>query len=241
MAQRTAPSPTSDAVPASSSTSSSSDAGSSPKSFASAEVVKGRRVCSISLAVGDGETLVVLGPSGAGKTSLLRLLAGLESVDSGRIVLDGKDVTRVPAERRAVALVSQDDSLFPHLTVYENLAFAMRLQKAGRDAIDRAVREYAQVLDIERHLHVVPSRVSGGERQRIALARALLAKPRALLLDEPFAHLDPQLRVHVRRQFREARRRFPGPVIHVTHDHAEAMAIADRLSVMIAGRIVQCG
>jgi ABC-type sugar transport system ATPase subunit len=181
-----------------------------------------------------------LGPSGAGKTSLLRLLAGLERPDCGAIVLDERDITRIPPQRRRIALVSQDDSLFPHLTIYDNLAFAMRLRKLDRAAIDRSVRDYAELLKIESFLHERPARLSGGERQRAALARALLSAPRVLLLDEPFAHLDPQLRVHVRRQFREVRQHFPGPVLHVTHDHGEALASGDRLAIMMEGRIEQC-
>lgn len=241
MAQRTHRSPTWDAALASSCTSSSSDAASSRKSFTSADLVKGRRVAGVSLAVGDGETLVVLGPSGAGKTSLLRLLAGLEDPDAGRIRLDGNDVTALPARDRRVALVSQGDSLFPHLTLYQNLAFPMRLRRRPRAQIERAVLEQAQLLEIDRYLHVRPGQISGGERQRAALARALLSDPRVILLDEPFAHLDPQLRANVRSQFRDARRRFSGAAIHVTHDHGEAMAIGDTLAIMIDGRIVQCG
>ena len=241
MAQRTHRSPTWDAALASSCTSSNSDAASSPKSFTFADLVKAQRVAGVSLAVGDGETLVILGPSGAGKTSLLRLLAGLEDPDSGCIRLDGNDVTKLPARDRRVGLVSQDDSLFPHLTLYQNLAFPMRLRRTARAQIERAVVEQAKLLEIDRCLHVRPAHVSGGERQRAALARALLSNPRVILLDEPFAHLDPQLRANVRSQFRDARRRFSGAAIHVTHDHGEAMAIGDRLAIMIAGRIVQFG
>src|SRR5579872_5057100 len=204
MAQRTPRSPTSDAAPASVSTLSTSADASSRKSFEFTSLSKARRVSDVSLAVPDGETLVILGPSGAGKTSLLRLLAGLERPDCGAIVLDERDITRIPPQRRRIALVSQDDSLFPHLTIYDNLAFAMRLRKLDRAAIDRSVRDYAELLKIESFLHERPARLSGGERQRAALARALLSAPRVLLLDEPFAHLDPQLRARVRRQIGRA-------------------------------------
>ena len=181
----------------------------------------------------------MLGPSGAGKTSLLRMLAGLEFPDSGRITLDANEITRVPAQHRRIALVFQDDALFPHMTVYANLAFGMKYA-AGSDAAVR-IRDFAQFLEIDAYLHTRPAQLSGGERQRVALARAMLSDPRVLLLDEPFAHLDPQLRVHVRRQFRTARGAFPGAIVHVTHDHTEAMAIGGRLAIMIEGEIVQTG
>jgi ABC-type sugar transport system ATPase subunit len=236
--------PTSAEEPASASTSRTSADGSSHKSFASAnpasalsarDLHKGSRLKGVSIAVADGETLVVLGPSGAGKTTLLRVLAGLESIERGRIELDGRDVSVLPPQRRGIAMVFQDDALFPHMSVFENLAFGMRVRDPKR------VREMAEALGIAAHLHTRPARLSGGERQRAAIARAVLGDPRVLLLDEPFAHLDPQLRAYVRRQFAEVRGRFPGPAIHVTHDHVEALSIGDRLAIMIDGAIVQVG
>ena len=202
---------------------------------------KGRRVRGVSFSVDDGETLVILGPSGAGKTSLLRLVAGLENADDGAIVLDGRNLSAVPPQRRRVAFVFQEDALFPHLTVYDNLAFAMRMKRAPRGEIDARVREAARTLEIDVHLRERPGRLSGGERQRAALARAVLSDPRVLLLDEPLAHLDPQLRVYVRRQFIQFRHAFSGAVIHVTHDHTEALAMGTRLAIMIGGRIEQIG
>lgn len=222
--------------------------GSSPKSFASGnpaliaeELHKGRRLRGVSFTVADGETLVILGPSGAGKTSLLRVIAGLEPADAGSLQLDGRDLLGVAPQRRRVAVVFQDDALFPHMTVYENLAFALRMKRTRAREIDVRVREVAGALEIATHLRHRPARLSGGERQRAALARAVLSDPRVLLLDEPLAHLDPQLRVHVRRQFVNFRRTFSGAAIHVTHDHAEALSMGTRLAIMIEGRIVQIG
>ena len=240
MAQRTPRLPTSDEALTSASTSHKSADSSPRKSFESTDLTKAQRIARVSLAVDDGETLVILGPSGAGKTSFLRIVAGLEMPDGGSVRLDGRDVTHVPAQHRRVALVSQDDSLFPHMTIYENLAFAMRVRRRSARAIDDRVRGFAQALEIEPYLSARPARLSGGERQRAAFARAILSDPRLLLLDEPFAHLDPQLRQHVRAQFRDVRRKFSGAVIHVTHDHAEAVSFGDRLAIMIDGEIVQC-
>lgn len=191
--------------------------------------------------MGDGELLAILGPSGAGKTTLLRVIAGLERPDSGTMLLDGRDLLALAPSRRRVALVFQQDALFPQMSIYENLAFPLRVRRAPAAVIDKRVREVSGALEIERHLREHPARLSGGERQRAALARAVLSDPRLLLLDEPLAHLDPQLRAHVREQFAQFRASFPGAAIHVTHDHVEALSIADRLAIMIDGRIVQYG
>jgi ABC-type sugar transport system ATPase subunit len=241
--------PISHEEPTSPSISAKSKDGSSHKSFESADLVKtyrdarGRKaaLAGVSLSARDGELLVILGPSGAGKTTLLRVIAGLERPDSGTLRLDGRDVRAVPAARRRIALVFQDDALFPRMSIYENLAFPMRVRRAPASLIDARVREVAAALAIESHLRERPARLSGGERQRAALARAVLSDPRVLLLDEPFAHLDPQLRAHVREQFARFRESFPGAAIHVTHDHVEALSIADRLAIMMDGRIVQYG
>lgn len=253
MAHDSLRSPTSHAAHASTSTSAQSTDDSSPKSFVSADnkraavaliasdLHKGRRLRGVSFSVDDGETLVVLGPSGAGKTSLLRAIAGLERIDAGTLTLDGRDLLQLPPQRRSVAFVFQEDALFPHLTVYDNLAFALRMKRARSAEIDKRVRDVAGALEIDAHLRERPPRLSGGERQRAALARAVLGDPRVLLLDEPLAHLDPQLRVYVRRQFIQYRPAFSGAAIHVTHDHTEALAMGNRLAIMIAGRIVQTG
>ncbi len=193
----------------------------------------------VSFTVEAGETLVVLGPSGAGKTTLLRTIAGLENLDAGAVFLDGAELTNVPAERRRVALVFQDGALFPHMTLGANLAFG--ISRSGQARKNARIQGVAAALGLADHLREKPDRLSGGERQRAAFARALLSDPRVLLLDEPFAHLDPPLRASVRAEFAAFRRSFAGPTIYVTHDHAEALGIGDCLAIMLAGRFVQCG
>lgn len=195
----------------------------------------GRRLQGVSFSVRAGETLAVLGPSGAGKTSLLRCICGLEAIDSGDVRIDGRSVARSGPQNRRIALVFQEDTLFPHLTLERNMTFGMRGADRSR------VLDLAKALEIEPLLHRRPAQVSGGERRRAALARALLSDPAALLLDEPLAHLDPQLRIRVREAFARVMRDWGGPVVFVTHDHEEALAAGDRVAILIDGRLVQCG
>ena len=188
----------------------------------------------VSLDVGDRERLVILGPSGAGKTTLLRVIAGLESADAGSIAIDGREVVATPAEDRGVTIVFDRDGLFPHLTVAQNLAFG--ISDAPRGRIEEAARRFG----IAGHLQKRPAALSAGERQRAALARALLSDPRVLLLDEPLSHLEPSMRAGVRRTFAEYSKSFGGAIVHVTHDHAEALSAGDALAIMIDGKILQC-
>lgn len=205
------------------------------------EFARGRRRCAAlddaSLFAAEGSTLVVLGASGAGKSTLLRVLAGLERPDSGKVTIGALDVTSIAAEDRRIALVLQDDGLFPHMRVDANLAFSPRLPIGGRAEKMRAV---TRALEIEALLRAKPRQLSGGERQRVALARAILSDPDVLLLDEPLAHLDPPLRARIRLQLAALRDSFRGPIVYVTHDHAEALTLGDRVAVLIQGKIEQC-
>jgi ABC-type sugar transport system ATPase subunit len=190
----------------------------------------------VSIDVAQGSTLAVVGPSGAGKSTLLRVIAGLLLAQEGDVRLDGESVTRLPPQKRRIALVFQDDALFGNMTVRQNLRFAQR-----REAGDAAVSETALALHVHKHLDRRPRQLSGGERQRASIARALLSDPLALLLDEPLAHLDPSLRRSVRDEVIGVRQRFAGPILYVTHDHVEAMSVGDLLAVLIEGRIEDVG
>ncbi|MFC7491945.1 MULTISPECIES: ABC transporter ATP-binding protein [unclassified Knoellia] len=194
----------------------------------------------VDLTVGEGELLVVVGRSGSGKTTLLRVVAGLEPLDSGRVLLDGEDLTATAPGARGVALVFQEAALFPHLRVRDNIGIGERARGADRKVTEAAVVEVAATLDVEDLLDRTPSELSGGERQRVALARAMIRSPRALLLDEPLAAVDAEQRGRMRGVIRDVQRRLGVPMIHVTHDQSEAMALGDRVALMDRGRVVQC-
>lgn len=197
-----------------------------------------RALDEVSIDVADGTTLAVIGPSGAGKTTLLRAIAGLVRVNGGRIRLDGVSIEAIPPQDRRIALVFQDDALFANMTVRENLRFALR---RGRSKNNARIGETARALHVAEHLDRRPRLLSGGERQRASIARALLSDPVALLLDEPLAHLDPSLRRSVRDEVIGVRQRFAGPILYVTHDHVEAMSVADVVAVLVDGRIEDLG
>jgi ABC-type sugar transport system ATPase subunit len=194
----------------------------------------------VSLEARTGELLVIVGPSGSGKSTLLRAIAGLETLDAGRILIDDRDVTRVPAGRRDVAMVFQEAALFPHLSVLANIGIGERARGVKRRSVDARVREVARTLDIEALLQRMPGELSGGERQRVALARVMIRSPRVCLLDEPLASVDTELRLRMRAEIRSVQRTLGVPMVHVTHDQAEAMAMGDRVAVMHAGRVLQC-
>jgi multiple sugar transport system ATP-binding protein len=196
-----------------------------------------RAIDGVTLRVEAGRTLAIVGPSGAGKSTLLRAIAGLIEPQSGTIRLGARSLRELPPQQRFVAVVFQDDALFARMNVRANLRFALRQPRDG----DARVASAAAAMHVEPLLDRRPGALSGGERQRVAVARALLSDPQALLLDEPLAHLDPSLRGHVRDEILGVRSRFLGPILYVTHDHAEAMIAGDELAVLIDGRIEDSG
>jgi multiple sugar transport system ATP-binding protein len=193
----------------------------------------------LTLEIGDGEMLVLVGPSGCGKSTVLRLIAGLEPPTTGRIVIDGRDMTGVPPNERDLSMVFQSYALYPHKTVAENLGFGLRMRGVDRAAIETRVRDAAGALQIEPLLHLKPAQLSGGQRQRVALGRAMVREPRAFLLDEPLSNLDPQLRVDTRAELARLHRRLHATMIHVTHDQEEAMTLGDRIAVLHDGAAEQ--
>src|SRR5262249_15979925 len=195
----------------------------------------------ISLRVADGEFVAVLGPPGCGKTTLLRIIAGLERETSGRVLIGGRDLTNRPPRERGLAMVFQSYAVFPHMTVADNIAFGLAMQKKPKDVIDRQVRRAASLLHIEPFLDRYPARLSGGQRQRVAVARALAVEPAVLLMDEPLSHLGALLLLEMRAQVKSVLREAGTTTIYVTHDQTEAMGLADRVAVMYAGGIDQIG
>jgi sulfate transport system ATP-binding protein len=195
----------------------------------------------VSLDVPSGKLVALLGPSGSGKTTLLRILAGLERPDAGTARIDGLDLASQSARQRNVGLVFQHYALFRHLSVYENIAFALRVRKRSRAEVDARVRELLALIQLESFEHRLPSQLSGGQRQRVALARALAAQPRVLLLDEPFGALDAQVRAELRGWLRRLHDEIHLTTVFVTHDQDEAFEVADRVVVMNHGRVEQVG
>ncbi|MBL8622346.1 MAG: TOBE-like domain-containing protein [Myxococcales bacterium] len=195
----------------------------------------------VSLEIPGGELVALLGPSGSGKTTLLRILAGLEAPDVGAVRDDGADLVGQTARARNVGLVFQHYALFRHLTVYENIAFALRVRKRPKREIDARVRELIGLIQLEGLERRMPAQLSGGQRQRVALARALAAAPRLLLLDEPFGALDAQVRTELRRWLRRLHDELHVTTVFVTHDQEEAFEVADRVVIMNRGRIEQVG
>ncbi|AIU68854.1 molybdenum ABC transporter ATP-binding protein [Thermococcus eurythermalis] len=199
------------------------------------------RLREISFEVNEGEHFVILGPSGAGKTVLLEIIAGIIEPDSGRVYLNGRDVTDLPPEKRGLAYVPQNYALFPNMSVYDNIAFGLKVRKVPKVEIERKVREISKVLGIEHLLHRKPKTLSGGEQQRVALARALAVEPPLILLDEPFANLDVQTRSRLIGEMKRWREELGFTALHVTHSFEEAVSLGDRVGVMLNGRLVQVG
>ncbi|WFO74641.1 ABC transporter ATP-binding protein [Desulfurococcaceae archaeon MEX13E-LK6-19] len=195
----------------------------------------------IDLDVRDGEFIVFLGPSGCGKTTTLRIIAGLEKPDQGRVLFGDKDVTYLPPRLRNVSMVFQNYAIWPHMKVYDNIAFPLKIKKLPKDEIDRKVKWAAELLQISELLDRYPHQLSGGQRQRVAVARAIVVEPDVLLMDEPLSNLDALLRVKMRSEIKKLQRRIKVTTIYVTHDQVEAMTMGDRIAVMNAGKIMQVG
>jgi multiple sugar transport system ATP-binding protein len=193
----------------------------------------------LDLIVEDGEFLVLVGPSGCGKSTSLRMVAGLENVDEGAVFIGDRDVTHVPPKERDVAMVFQNYALYPHMTVAENMSFALKMARMPKQQAHERVLEAAKILDLEDYLERKPRALSGGQRQRVAMGRAIVRKPQVFLMDEPLSNLDAQLRVQTRTQIAALQRRLGVTTIYVTHDQVEAMTMGDRVAVMFDGKLQQ--
>ena len=200
-----------------------------------------RALHGVDLEIHSGECLVLLGPSGCGKTTLLRLLAGLEQADEGRIWIGDRVVNDVEPAERNVAMVFQNYALYPHFTVFENIAFPLRARRVAGEEIDRRVREAATRVGLERLLNRRPAQLSGGQQQRVALARAIVRNPAVYLMDEPLSNLDAQLRLQTRTELKRLHHELGTTTIYVTHDQAEAMTLAGRIAILQSGSVVQVG
>ena len=196
-------------------------------------------VDAIDLAIEDGEFLVLVGPSGCGKSTTLRMLAGLEDVDSGRVLIGDRDVTHLASKDRDIAMVFQNYALYPHMTVAENMGFALKIARVPKTEIRTRVEEAAAILDLAPYLDRKPKALSGGQRQRVAMGRAIVRSPRVFLMDEPLSNLDAKLRVQTRTQIAALQRRLGTTTVYVTHDQVEAMTMGDRVAVMDAGVLQQ--
>jgi sn-glycerol 3-phosphate transport system ATP-binding protein len=195
----------------------------------------------LTLGIGDGEFLILVGPSGCGKTTALRLIAGLEKPTAGTIRIGAETVNGVSARDRDIAMVFQNYALYPHMTVYRNLAFGLRERRTPKRETDRRVREISSILSLDELLKRRPAQLSGGQRQRVAMGRALVREPKVFLLDEPLSNLDAKLRVQMRAELKRLHKRVGITTVYVTHDQVEAMTLADRIVVMSAGKALQIG
>ncbi|MFZ4650533.1 MAG: ABC transporter ATP-binding protein, partial [Rubrivivax sp.] len=206
------------------------------KSYGEVQVLR-----DIDLQVRDGEFMVFVGPSGCGKSTLLRTIAGLEDITGGELSIGGRVVNDVPPAERGIAMVFQSYALYPHMSLYDNMAFGLQLAKVPKPEIDAAVRQAAKILHIEHLLQRKPRDLSGGQRQRVAIGRAIVRKPEVFLFDEPLSNLDAALRVKMRVEFARLHEQLQATMIYVTHDQVEAMTLADRIVVLSAGRVEQVG
>ena len=200
-----------------------------------------RAIKGIDLSIQKGEFIVFVGPSGCGKSTLLRLIAGLEHIDGGTLMLDGRDITDQPSSKRDLAMVFQSYALYPHMSVYENMSFALKLAKVDKQVIDEKVQNAARILNLTQYLQRTPKELSGGQRQRVAIGRAIVRAPKVFLFDEPLSNLDAALRGQTRVEIAKLHRDLGATTIYVTHDQVEAMTLADRVVVLRDGIIEQVG
>jgi len=206
------------------------------KSFGSTEVVHG-----VDISIADGEFCVLVGPSGCGKSTLLRMIAGLEEISSGEIAIGARVVNALRPKERDIAMVFQNYALYPHMTVYDNMAFSLRLAGVAKDEAEQRVADASQILGLNDYLQRYPRQLSGGQRQRVAMGRAIVRKPQVFLFDEPLSNLDAKLRVAMRTEIKALHQRLTTTSVYVTHDQIEAMTMADKIVVMNNGRVEQIG
>jgi len=206
------------------------------KSFGALKVIHG-----VDIEIEQGEFAVFVGPSGCGKSTLLRMIAGLEETSGGKISIEGEDVTHREASKRGVAMVFQSYALYPHLSVYENMAFSLTIGRRPKAEIERKVKAAAEILRLGEYLNHKPSQLSGGQRQRVAIGRAIVREPRVFLFDEPLSNLDAELRVRMRMEIARLHRQIGATMVYVTHDQVEAMTLADKIIVLKAGLVQQIG
>jgi multiple sugar transport system ATP-binding protein len=212
------------------------DIGKVDKFFGSTQVLYG-----VEIEIVDGEFVVLVGPSGCGKSTLLRMIAGLEEISNGEISIGGRVVNNVPPKDRDIAMVFQNYALYPHMTVYDNMAFSLKLAKAPKNVIQERVNRAAEILGLQEYLARYPRQLSGGQRQRVAMGRAIVRDPQVFLFDEPLSNLDAKLRVQMRTEIKELHQRLKTTSVYVTHDQIEAMTMADRIVVMHDGVVEQVG
>src|SRR5919112_48421 len=193
----------------------------------------------MNLEIGDGEFMILVGPSGCGKSTALRMVAGLEDITDGELVIGGERVNELAPRDRDIAMVFQNYALYPHMTVRENMGFALKLAKVNQSEIDKKVNEAAEILELQPHLERKPATLSGGQRQRVAMGRAIVRDPKCFLMDEPLSNLDAKLRVQMRTQVARLQHQLGTTMVYVTHDQTEAMTLGDRVAVMRAGIIQQ--
>jgi multiple sugar transport system ATP-binding protein len=206
------------------------------KNYGHFEVIKG-----VQLDIRDGEFVVFVGPSGCGKSTLLRMIAGLEDISAGDVVINGVKVNDLPPVKRGIAMVFQSYALYPHMTVFENIAFPLRVEKMEEDKIKQKVEGVAKILQLDQRLQQRPGMLSGGQRQRVAIGRAIVRQPSAFLFDEPLSNLDAALRVNMRLEISELHQQLKTTMVYVTHDQVEAMTMADKIVVLNRGNIEQVG